>query len=98
LCDKFIEEVFLFRIVRHEVPAGFVSWDIEFDTYDPIVFDAHHLEGAPYADPMLESPDFDPKFNHIDGKINRKSHEGPYRVMIQSSSVVPASFVEKRSN
>jgi hypothetical protein len=46
------------------------------------VFDADHLKGAPYADPMLGSPDFDPKFNQIDKKINRKSHEGTYKVSI----------------
>lgn len=68
------------NIVRHEVPAGLISWDLPFDTYDPIVFNAPHLVTAPYADPDINDPKFKPKWNHLDGKVNRKSHQGPYAV------------------
>ena len=77
---KLIAKYFLIRVARQEVPATSVSWDVDFVGYDPAVFDADHLKGAPYADPMLGSPDFDPKFNQIDGKMNRRSHEGSYKV------------------
>ena len=49
--------------------------------YLPVFFEAHHLEDAPWADPALGKSDFDPKFNQIDGKIDRKSHEGKYKVI-----------------
>jgi hypothetical protein len=31
---------------------------------------------------MLASPDFNPKFNQIDGKVDRRSHEGSYKVKV----------------
>jgi len=69
------------RIARKEVPAGYISWDIEFDMYDPISFTAPHILGKPWADPDLASDqNFKPRWNQIDGNINRKSHEGPYKV------------------
>ena len=67
-------------MVRTEVPSGLISWDVLFDTYDTITFTAAHLKTAPYADPDIEDEAFHPKWNQVDGKINRKSHEGVYRV------------------
>ncbi len=57
-----------------------LSWDVPFDTYDPVTFNAPHLADAPYADPDITDEKFKPNFNDLDGKINRRSHEGPYRV------------------
>ena len=68
------------RIKRTDVPAGYISWDIHFETYDPLSFTAPHILKAPWADPELSQPDFQPKWNQIDGNINRKSHEGPYKI------------------
>ena len=67
------------RIVRHEVPAGFIAWDVQFDHYDPISFSAPVLNNAPWADPRIAS-DTSFKFNEIDGKIDRKSYEGRYLI------------------
>lgn len=69
------------KIKRHDVPAGQISWDVTFEFYDPISFDAMHLATAPYADPDIKKPDFNPKFNQLDGKIDRRSHEGNYKVI-----------------
>ena len=69
------------KFKRQEVPAGKISWDILFDSYDPISFDALHLANAPYADPDIKKSNFSPNFNQLDGNINRKSHEGIYRVV-----------------
>ena len=69
------------KIKRHEVPAGKISWDVPFQIYDPITFNALHLATAPYADPDIKNPDFKPRFNELDGKIDRRSYEGPYRVV-----------------
>ena len=68
------------KIVRQEVPAGAISWDILYDLYDPITFNAQHLATAPYADPDINHETFKPKFNALDGKIDRRSYEGPYRI------------------
>ena len=68
------------RVARQDVPAGYISWDIEFPEYDPISFTAPHLAGKPWADPDLSEPDFNPRWNQQDGPINRNSHEGPYKV------------------
>ena len=69
------------KIKRHDVPAGQISWDVPFEFYDPISFDAMHLATAPYADPDIKKPDFNPKFNQLDGKFDRRSHEGNYKVV-----------------
>ena len=69
------------RIKRHPVPAGMISWDVRFEFYDPISFDAFHLTTASYADPDITKPEFCPKFNQMDGSIDRRSHEGIYRVV-----------------
>ena len=69
------------RIKRHPVPAGMISWDVRFEFYDPISFDAFHLTTASYADPDITKPEFCPKFNQMDGNIDRRSHEGTYRVV-----------------
>ena len=53
------------KIKRHHVPAGQISWDVPFDHYDPMCFDAPHLATAPYADPDIHDTDFKPKFNQI---------------------------------
>ena len=54
-----------FRLARFEVPDESVSWDVKLEPYDPMLFDAPHLEGAPYADPMLGTQDFKPNFNQV---------------------------------
>ena len=56
------------KIKRHFVPAGQISWDVPFDHYDPMTFDAPHLATAPYADPDIADTDFKPNFNQI-GKV-----------------------------
>jgi len=68
------------RVARQEVPAGYISWDIDFPEYDPITFTAPHITGKPWADPDLTNPGFQPQWNQMDGQINRSSHEGMYKV------------------
>jgi len=68
------------RVSRQEVPAGFISWDIEFAEYDPISFTAPHLKNKHYADPDIDSADFNPKWNQLDGQIDRTSYEGNYKI------------------
>lgn len=68
------------RIKRADVPAGMISWDVDLEFYDPITFNALHLATADYADPDIKDPRFKPRFNELDGKINRRSYEGNYLV------------------
>ena len=65
------------KMVRQEVPAGVISWDIPYAAYDPITFTSNP-NGE--VDPDIKDPSFNPKFNQIDGPIDRRSFEGPYRV------------------
>ncbi|XP_040580343.1 ADP-ribose pyrophosphatase, mitochondrial [Lepeophtheirus salmonis] len=65
-------------IVRLKVPNIDCSWDDEFDIYDPITFTAPFVLKAAWADPPLE--DRTPKWNSIDGKVDRRSGEGKYRI------------------
>ena len=46
----------------------------------PAALTAAFVLSAPWADPQLGADGFDPKWNSVDGKINRKSHEGDYPV------------------
>ena len=53
------------KIKRHFVPAGQISWDVPFDHYDPMTFDAPVLTTAPWADPDITNTEFKPKYNQI---------------------------------
>ena len=75
-----------FRVVRAEVPSELVHWNTLFDTYDTITFTAPHLKTASWADPDIDDENFHPEWNQIDGNINRKSHEGEYRVSVQDKN------------
>ena len=68
------------QIARQKVSNNFVSWETEFKAYNPNTFTASHIEGKTWADPDIGSPSFEPKWNQLDGQINRVSHEGPYTV------------------
>lgn len=67
-------------VVRTDVIPGKISWDVELDIYDPISFTARHVLTAPWADPDLGSDGFEPQWNSVDGKVNRKSHEKEYAI------------------
>ena len=84
----------IFRVVRAEVPSELVHWDSSFDTYDTITFTAPHLKTASWADPDIDDENFHPEWNQIDGNINRKSHEGEYRVRAEDNTVYDAYAYE----
>lgn len=48
--------------------------------YCPTAFTAAFVLSAAWADPQLGADGFDPRWNSVDGKINRKSHEGDYGI------------------
>lgn len=69
------------KLKRHDVIAGKISWDVDYVMYDPMTFNARHLSSNPNADPDVSVSKFRPKFNSLDGSVDRRSHEGPYRVV-----------------
>ncbi len=66
-------------LARFEVPDALVPWEERFPSYSPPSFTAPFVLKAEWADPELNK--FEPKFNDLDGKVNRRSHEKEYQVM-----------------
>ncbi|CAH1107185.1 unnamed protein product [Psylliodes chrysocephalus] len=69
-------EVTRFKISDEQVP-----WTVCVPEYDPPEYNSKVLMNKPWADPPLEDVSFKPKWNELDGKINRKSHTGTYRIL-----------------
>ncbi|KAG2463500.1 TBX6 factor, partial [Polypterus senegalus] len=66
-------------IRRFPVPDEKVSWKVEFVDYKPIPHTDETVKKRPvWADP--EIGEFSPKFNHLDGKVDRQSYEGQYQI------------------
>lgn len=68
-------------IKRFTVPDELVPWEVKFDTYQPPFFESPGIIDKPWADPKIHDPEFQPKFNAMDGDVNRVSHIGPYKVV-----------------
>ncbi|KAI1278136.1 ADP-ribose pyrophosphatase, mitochondrial [Halotydeus destructor] len=66
-------------IYRTAVPSDKRLWHIEWPEYKPTELTID-FKDKPWADPDIGSPGFKPKFNEIDGQLNRKSHTGSYEV------------------
>lgn len=67
-------------IQRFNVPDDLISWSTTFDGYDPPHFESPVLKGKPWADPEISNSAFKPKFNELDGKVNRVSWTGVYKI------------------
>lgn len=65
-------------IQRFNVPEDFISWSAIFEDYNPPNFESPVLQGKPWADSEITK--FQPKFNELDGKVNRVSWTGVYKV------------------
>eukprot|EP00088_Acartia_fossae_P056626 TRINITY_DN6595_c0_g1_i11.p1 TRINITY_DN6595_c0_g1~~TRINITY_DN6595_c0_g1_i11.p1 ORF type:complete len:347 (-),score=52.28 TRINITY_DN6595_c0_g1_i11:261-1301(-) len=63
------------QIERIKVPDDKVEWSTEWADYSPTEFTAPFVLKAPWADPELNNPEFEPKWNSLDGKVNRVSYE-----------------------
>ena len=68
-------------IQRFPVPDELISWDVDFKDYNPPFYESPGIDGKPWADPIIDEPNFKPKFNELDGKVNRVSHIGPYKIV-----------------
>lgn len=67
-------------IQRVIIPDNLVPWFVEFKDYSPTEYESKTLINKPWADPPIGDSKFNPKWNELDGKINRKSHMGPYEI------------------
>ncbi|XP_032517622.2 ADP-ribose pyrophosphatase, mitochondrial [Danaus plexippus] len=67
-------------IERFIVPDKKVPWSVEFKEYCPKTYNAPSIHGKPWADPDIRNPNFTPKWNDIDGQVNRKSYTGIYKI------------------
>ncbi|KAJ7990020.1 hypothetical protein DPEC_G00310530 [Dallia pectoralis] len=64
---------------RFAVPDDKVPWGIDWHMYKPVNYTAPVVLNKPvWADPDMGC--FSPKFNTLDGKVDRRSHEGEYKV------------------
>ena len=68
------------KVARAAVNDDQVSWAAAWSGYSPAQFTAPFVLTAVWADPDIRAPGFEPKWNSLDGKVNRRSHEGEYRV------------------
>ncbi|OAD57903.1 ADP-ribose pyrophosphatase, mitochondrial [Eufriesea mexicana] len=66
------------NIRRFQIPEEKVSWKIEYSEYKPVEYTASNLTGKSWADPEIDNISFKPKWNSIDGKVNRRSFMGDY--------------------
>eukprot|EP00048_Salpingoeca_helianthica_P009719 m.139406 g.139406 ORF g.139406 m.139406 type:complete len:1160 (-) comp14934_c4_seq26:374-3853(-) len=71
---------------RFPVPDSKVDWKVKFIEYAPVEYTAPSVKAQPvWADNPAEIRSL--KFNALDGKINRKSHEGEY--VLESATGLP---------
>lgn len=67
------------KVRRFPVPDDKVDWSQNWPQYSPVNYTAPSVLKKPvWADPEIGS--FSPKFNSIDGKVDRTSFEGHYKL------------------
>lgn len=66
-------------IERLTIPGEKVDWSVPWPDYNPPTYTMSDMKSKPWADPDI-SNDFQPKWNQLDGKINRRSHITDYRI------------------
>lgn len=67
-------------VERFPVPDDKVSWSTEFKEYKPPTYTSPSIQGQVWADPEIDEANFKPKWNSIDGNVNRESYTGSYDV------------------
>ncbi|XP_074597992.1 ADP-ribose pyrophosphatase, mitochondrial [Brevipalpus obovatus] len=66
---------------KTHVPEEKKSWNIPYDDYCPSELSFDHGK-KPWADPIdIKDKNFAPRWNDADGKIDRRSHIGPYKIV-----------------
>nr|CAD7442927.1 unnamed protein product [Timema bartmani]CAD7458919.1 unnamed protein product [Timema tahoe] len=65
---------------RLNVPDEKVPWTVPWPDYNPPNYTSKHIKGQSWADPEIGESGFSPRWNSVDGKVNRKSHHGDYEL------------------
>jgi ADP-ribose pyrophosphatase len=65
------------EVFRFAVPDEKVPWNVQWDEYKPAEYNSDKVKGKEWAGPEAVKG---LKFNQIDGKLNRKSHMGDYKL------------------
>lgn len=73
--------VYAKAIQRFPVPDELISWNVSYEDYKPPFYESPAIKGKPWADPDINDSSFKPKFNKLDGDVNRVSHCGQYDVV-----------------
>ncbi|XP_073838055.1 ADP-ribose pyrophosphatase, mitochondrial [Musca autumnalis] len=68
------------ELKRFSVPDKYVPWSVSFEEYEPSTYTAAHIAGQLWADPDLKDESFRPKWNCLDGNVNRVSFNGEYSI------------------
>ncbi|XP_078414681.1 ADP-ribose pyrophosphatase, mitochondrial-like isoform X2 [Cetorhinus maximus] len=72
------------RVKRFPVPDGYVSWSIPWRKYEPVDYTADIIKAGPeWADPDFRKEgqsEQGPRFNTLDGRIDRRSFLGCYEL------------------
>ncbi|XP_064456636.1 ADP-ribose pyrophosphatase, mitochondrial-like isoform X2 [Ornithodoros turicata] len=66
------------QVMRLAVSDNRVPWSAAWPEYNPPSLSLH--KSQPWADMDIGAKDFSPRWNALDGKVDRSSHEGPYEV------------------
>ncbi|GAB1864278.1 Adp-ribose mitochondrial [Camponotus japonicus] len=77
------------NIKRFAVTEEKIPWTVEYPEYKPVAYTAAVLQGKPWADPDINEPTFKPRWNAIDGKVNRRSFTGNYVVTANGHPLNP---------
>ncbi|XP_044016806.1 ADP-ribose pyrophosphatase, mitochondrial [Aphidius gifuensis] len=78
------------KVQRFQVPDDKVDWSIDYPEYNPPDYTSSVVVGKPWADLDIDDPSFKPKWNQIDGKINRHCHNGIYKFDDNNRPINPA--------
>ncbi|XP_050350488.1 ADP-ribose pyrophosphatase, mitochondrial isoform X2 [Nymphalis io] len=68
-------------VQRFPVPDDKVSWNAEFIEYKPPNYTSPSIHGQKWADPEIGETNFNPKWNSLDGTVNRESYMGSYNIV-----------------
>ncbi|KAH9525249.1 ADP-ribose pyrophosphatase, mitochondrial [Bulinus truncatus] len=69
------------NIVRANVPDDKVDWKISFPEYKPVVYTSDSVKKKPvWADDDCTEKSFSPKWNEVDGKVDRRSFVCKYEL------------------
>ncbi|XP_054168495.1 ADP-ribose pyrophosphatase, mitochondrial-like [Oppia nitens] len=73
----FIWRSFRFPMTSYRVPKDKTCWSVDWPQYAPTAYEID-LTDKSWADPSIGNASFQPKWNQMDGRIDRRSHQNIY--------------------